>query len=191
MLREAGYEFARFDPPYADPSDPNDVTTHRSGDAASTALYLAQQKALSIPMASIPEGAVVITADTVGTDPAGRLIGTPESADQALNMLRGLVDAVHHIATGVVLRGGDGVLHRLADTAEVLLGPIDDEVLKGYVNTGHWRGKAGGYNLAERTAAGWPITVTGDPGTVMGLPMLKLMPLLSSLGVEPTQPADR
>lgn len=48
-----------------------------------------------------------------------------------------------------------------------------------------WRGKAGGYNLAEIEGR-WPMEVCGDPTTVVGLPMQRLVPILHGLGVKGT-----
>jgi predicted house-cleaning NTP pyrophosphatase (Maf/HAM1 superfamily) len=57
-----------------------------------------------------------------------------------------------------------------------------------YVSSGAWKGKAGAYNLSERIAAGWPLRCEGDETTVMGLPMLKLLPLLRSIAQDDTAP---
>jgi septum formation protein len=76
---------------------------------------------------------------------------------------------------------GDGVDERLADVAVVTWGQVSADTIDTYVASGEWAGKAGGYNLAERVAAGWPITVEGDPATVMGVPMRKLLPVLREL----------
>jgi septum formation protein len=126
----------------------------------------------------------MLTADTLGVDAAGRLLGTPESAEQAAAMLRRLIGGTHRIVTAVVLRPAEGEPVTLVDDATVHVGDVPGPDLERYVASGDWAGKAGGYNLAERWAAGWPIRVEGDPGTVMGLPMRRLVPLLEALGVE-------
>lgn len=187
-MREAGFDFERFDPPFADPADPNEALDAAKGvstpaDGSALAVRLAGLKAASVPADAIPAGAVVLCADTLGITPAGQLIGTPETADHALAMLRGLVGQAHTIVTGVALRTADREPHSFADAATVNLGQIDDAALQTYVDSGDWRGKAGGYNLAERLDAGWPITIQGDPGTVMGLPMRRLTPWLVEWGV--------
>ncbi len=192
MLREAGFAFERFDPPYHDPADPNDAAGR--GDAprqgVALAMCLARRKAESVPAAALPEGGVLLAADTLGLDPAGRLMGTPQAPEQALLMIRRLVGATHAIVSAAVLRGparGDGAVEpplvTLTDTALVTFGHVADEALHRYIASGDWRGKAGGYNLADRLAAGWPIVVEGDPATVMGLPMSKLVPALESLDI--------
>ena len=76
------------------------------------------------------------------------------------------------------------------DTATVTVGDIPGREVNAYVNSGQWRGKAGAYNLDERLEAGWPITFSGDPTTIVGLPMRRLLPLLERLGISPTSLPD-
>ena len=185
LLQEAGYTFTRFDPPFADPADPNLAGDHPA-DGRGRAQSLARAKAMSVPPRMIEPGAVLLTADTIGIDPQGQLIGTPESPAEAMTMLRRLLGRSHQIATGLTLRDHDGQTADLTDVATVHLGEVVGSDLEKYVDAGGWRGKAGGYNLADRLDAGWPIRVDGDPSTVMGLPMVKLTPLLKRWGVTPS-----
>ena len=66
------------------------------------------------------------------------------------------------------------------------IGAIPAEDFEHFLSGGHWRGKAGGYNLPEVIARGWPIRCQGDPQTVVGLPIDRLAPLLRMVmkGVE-------
>jgi septum formation protein len=128
-------------------------------------------------------GALVLSADTVGQNVAGQLIGTPETSDQALDMLRNLVGRRHTIVSAAAW-ADCGKHHAIVDEATVEIGAVSDDELQAYVATGQWQGKAGGYNLAERLAAGWSITVEGDPDTVMGLPMQQLLPKLLASGLQ-------
>lgn len=130
-------------------------------------------------------GATVLGADTVcAVD--GRLLGQPRDEADAAAMIRSVEDREHEVLTGVALvsRGasaGTWSENRtiLADVAVVRVGRIGEGAIREYIASGDWRGKAGGYNLSERLEAGWPIEVTGDPGTVMGLPVRRLEPLLA------------
>ena len=86
----------------------------------------------------------------------------------------------------VALHGGTGREPvTFADSATVRFDRVNDAQLDRYLDTDQWRGKAGGYNLYDRQAEGWPISVTGDPTTVVGLPMAKLRPVLAKHGVSP------
>lgn len=192
-MRGGGFNPVQITPAFQDPADPNEAfeaTPGTTPDGPTAALHLAERKAASLPPDVFEKypGAVVLTSDTVGITPAGQLVGTPESREQALAMLRELVNQPHTIATGVCLCLPDAALDSFVDTASVNLGQVDEDELQRYVATDRWVGKAGGYNLIERQDAGWPITVKGDPGTVMGLPMILLTPLLISLGVVCVRP---
>jgi septum formation protein len=126
-------------------------------------------------------GAIVLAADTVCLD-GDRILGKPSDAADAAAMLRRLRGAVHRATTGVCVIDADGRRRLFSDAALVSMGPIDDDAIDSYVASGAWRGKAGGYNLAERIAEGWPIRCDGDPTSVMGLPMRRVVPLLVATG---------
>lgn len=127
---------------------------------------------------------VVLGADTVVVDD-GQIIGQPRDRDDAERILRRLVNGRHDVVTGVAIlevgaRGAVPIRRDLfVDRATVQVGHVSESDLRSYLDSDRWRGKAGAYNLAERLAAGWPIAVSGDEGTVMGLPMRRLPERLS------------
>ncbi len=119
---------------------------------------------------------IVMGADTA-CELDGRIIGKPESEAEARATLRSMVGQTQRVVTGVALVDPKQPRdHRLllADAALVSFGNLSEDAIDRYLMTGGWRGKAGGYNLTERLADGWPITVQGDPGTVVGLPTQRL-----------------
>ena len=67
------------------------------------------------------------------------------------------------------------------DATLVRIGALPESDLESYVNSGAWSGKSGGYNLSDRIEAGWDIEFEGDPTTVMGLPMGRLVPELEKI----------
>jgi septum formation protein len=114
---------------------------------------------------------VVLGADTVCVQ-HNHIIGQPADAVDARRILRAFDNAEHVVITGVALIDTDtGRRDIFADTASVRWGDVGDLRIDRYIDTGLWRGKAGAYNLHERLDAGWPITFTGDPTTIVGLPM--------------------
>lgn len=132
------------------------------------------------------EDSVVLGADTVCAD-EGRVIGQPRDGAEARAMLRSFVGRAHGVLTGVAIVGpGGGERELFFDSAVVTWGDVGEAEIEAYVDSGAWRGKAGGYNLRERLEAGWPIACEGDPGTVMGLPMRMLGERLVAWGVEPS-----
>ncbi|MFA9479796.1 nucleoside triphosphate pyrophosphatase [Phycisphaerales bacterium AB-hyl4] len=181
LLRDAGYAFEQRTPPFDDPPQP--TATDPAHSAEQIASDLARQKAMSLHE-HLPTPAVVLAADTICVDGDGRLIGQPTDADDAQRMIEHFADATHTVVSGVAVVGpGDERPSCFADTATVHVGPIDVERVRAYIASDQWRGKAGGYNLFERQAAGWPIRVEGDPTTVVGLPMRGVVRLLEAYGV--------
>lgn len=131
----------------------------------------------------------VLGADTACVA-EGALIGTPIDAAEARNMLRSFRDNEHEVVTGVALIELDPAVENdivprrrslFATKARVKWGSVTDQQIEEYVVGGGWAGKAGGYNLRERAAAGWAITCEGDPTCVMGLPMEALLRKLALL----------
>ena len=80
-----------------------------------------------------------------------------------------------------LIEADTGRRHLFAESARVTFGALGNAEIDRYVSSGAWRGKAGGYNLSERLAAGWPITYRGDATTIMGLPMRALRERLRAI----------
>lgn len=177
LLREAGYRFEQVVPPFDDTA-----AAAVSGSPEAAAMDLARRKAMSLADGR-PADTVVLCADTVCVHPDGQTVGKPGGRDEAEAMIRAFVNTDHEVVTAVVMIDVHGEMVSLADTARVGFGPLADHRLPAYLDTGQWRDKAGGYNLFDRQADGWPITVTGDPATVVGLPMRRLGAVLADLGV--------
>lgn len=120
----------------------------------------------------------VLGADTVCVVD-GRILGQPRDAEHAAEMLNAMRNRTHETISGVCMISlPTGARLIFADQTHVHVGRLTDRQIEEYVESGDWRGKAGGYNLTERQVAGWPIETEGDPGTVMGLPMRRLMGVL-------------
>lgn len=196
LLRDAGLVFEQRSPPFEDPDQPPGELT--GSEAEGYAIALAKRKAASLAPGIDPPR-LILAADTICIDDQGRLVGKPTDRDDAERMLRAFVNTTHRVVTGVALLrvGGPELsqahdrreahadtawacrgVYDFADTATVSFGPIGDDALRRYLASDDWQGKAGGYNLFDRLAAGWPIEVTGDPSTVVGLPMRRLTAVL-------------
>lgn len=123
---------------------------------------------------------VVLGADTVCVCD-GEVLGQPADAAEAERMLRRFEGRAHEVLTGVALVASTHALREVfVDRSVVRFGSLSDEQRSSYLASGGWRGKAGGYNIAERLADGWPIQFDGDETSIMGLPMEALGPRLAS-----------
>jgi len=180
LLAGAGYRFVQADPPFDDPPQPR----LGSGETPQAlAQGLAAQKARSlINNQDLPSGqnTLILAADTVLVAPDDTLLGQPCDRQGAQRMLTLLINATHRVHTGVALVDPVGQRsHEFTDTAGVQLGHVTATQLTAYLDTQQWQGKAGGYNLFDLQDH-WPFTVTGDPTTVVGLPMRKLARYLAA-----------
>lgn len=138
-------------------------------------------------MESIQNNAdVVIGADTACVKD-GELIGTPADAVEAERIVRRLSRGRHEVVTGVaVLEPRTGRRELFVDRASVNVGDLSDDMVRDYIASGQWAGKAGAYNLSERIAGGWPIEYVGRPDTIMGLPVAPLKQRLARLAATET-----
>ncbi|MCH2146211.1 MAG: Maf family protein [Phycisphaerales bacterium] len=121
---------------------------------------------------------VVIAADTVCVL-HNHVFGQPKEGQDARDMLRAMTNREHHVYTGWCIATQDGHLESGCDIASIYIGDLSEQSIDTYIQSEHWKGKAGGYNVLEQIEAGWPISVEGDMTGVMGLPMQVLEPLLS------------
>jgi len=182
LLAENGYQFTIVDPGIDDAllREPKGV---RPDQWACSLAYLKASAAvrrcrhLHVPLS---DETVVLGADTVVIK-AGMLIGKPADAADAGRIIRLLRAGEHRVVTGVALLCPRTDRRQIfADTATVRFGELGDGAVDEYVASGNWRGKAGGYNLFERSAAGWPLNWEGDPTAIVGLPVAALRKALST-----------
>jgi septum formation protein len=179
LLAQAGIGFDVRPAPFDD-ADLLPGTDHDPAHWAAALAFL-KAKAVADGLGAGYTGPCVLAADTIVVH-RGVMIGKPADGAHAERMIRGLMDAEHEVVTGcAVIEPATGYRKIFTDTARVWMGRLSDEQIRRHVESGAWRGKAGGYNLDEQIAAGWPIRTEGDPGTVMGLPMTKLKPVLAAL----------
>ena len=119
----------------------------------------------------------VIGADTVVTL-GGRILGKPDDAAHALEMLRSLQGERHQVITGVALRcvqEDRGEI--LSRTTEVRFAAFSDVVLSAYIRTGEPMDKAGAYGIQGK--GGFLVrSITGSCSNVIGLPVNTCIGLL-------------
>jgi nucleoside triphosphate pyrophosphatase len=172
LLRQIGIE-----PAAIDPADIDETPRGRELPAAH-ARRLADAKAAAV--SARHPGAFVLAADTVVA--CGRRI-LPKATDaktarECLNLLSG---RRHRVLGAVVLFGPDGrKAKRLVATAVTFKRLSADEI-DGYLASGEWEGKAGGYAIQGRAAQFVP-QIVGSYSNVVGLPLYETAALLRGLG---------
>ncbi|WP_299964390.1 nucleoside triphosphate pyrophosphatase [uncultured Roseobacter sp.] len=123
---------------------------------------------------------VVLCADTtVGL--GRRILGKPADAAEAAAFLRLLSGRRHRVITAVAVRRGAEIWERDV-VSTVRMKSISDEELQGYLSTGDWQGKAGGYGIQGPAGALIP-WISGSFTGIVGLPLTETAGLLRAAGV--------
>ena len=172
LLQAAGFA-VRVVPSGADET----VAAHVPPEQA--VVELARRKAHAV-LARVPDAGWLIAADTavlIGAD----LVGKPADRAAARATLRRLAGAVHHVLTGVALATPDGVLEVALARTAVTFAPLSAAQLEWYLDTGEWRGAAGGYRIQGRAAL-LISHLHGSYSNVVGLPLETIYRMLARNG---------
>ena len=131
--------------------------------------------------AATEAGAVILAADTVVA--AGRRIlpktETEAEARRALTLLSGRRHRVH---SAIAVVDAAGKTRFRLSTTTVTFKRLSDEELAAYLDSGEWRGKAGGYAIQGRAEA-LIRAISGSHSGVMGLPLYETRTLLRAAGL--------
>ncbi|MBY5973061.1 Maf family protein [Ferrimonas balearica] len=137
---------------------------------------MAREKAQAVPAAA---DEIVLVADT--TVALGRrILGKPADAGEAAAFLYAMSGRRHRVVTALAVKRGDQLWQRDVVTAVKMKHLSDDEV-NGYLATGDWQGKAGGYGIQGPAGAFVP-WLQGSYSAVMGLPLAETATLLMAAG---------
>jgi septum formation protein len=125
----------------------------------------------------------VLGSDTVVVN-EDRILGKPRDRQHALEMLTSLSGKTHRVLTAVALVMGDKSGIRLSES-RVTFGPVDEQDLHRYWESGEPVDKAGAYAV-QGLAAAFINRLEGSYSGVMGLPLHETLELLRSFGLDVT-----
>ena len=166
--------------------DEEEAQQRYRGPSEEMAEWLAKHKAaaaLKLPQAA---GRLVIAADTtvvLGND----VLGKPQNAEHALDLLRTLRGRWHHVISGVVVCStikGRTVMHSDSCITPVLMRNYSDAEILAYIATGDPMDKAGSYSIQHPTFQPTE-QIDGCYMNVVGLPLCTVTDLLAEFGVYP------
>jgi septum formation protein len=143
---------------------------------------LAAQKAHAIAHKRNKERPI-LAADTVVIVDENEVLGKPADAEEARVMLTRLSGRAHRVVTAFHILYGDAERGR-AVTTEVTMRVLRPAEIQGYVGSGEWEGKAGGYAI-QGLAGAFVRTVSGSYSNVVGLPVCEVLEDLDALGALP------
>jgi septum formation protein len=114
---------------------------------------------------------------TVSVD--GHQYGKPADREEAARMLRMLSGREHDVWSGIAIRRG-GDEQTAARCTRVRFRTLTEPLLRWYLDSGEWQGRAGGYAIQGRGAA-LVEAVDGDFWNVVGLPVPDLVRMAPEL----------
>ncbi|MFD2251586.1 septum formation protein [Pseudochelatococcus lubricantis] len=124
--------------------------------------------------------AYIIAADTV-VAVGRRILPKAEIAEEAEQCLRLLSGRAHRVYTALAVVSPHGRLRdRVVETRLRFKNLARDE-MDGYLASGEWRGKAGGYAI-QGLAGSFVVKLVGSYSAVVGLPLYETVSLLTGEG---------
>jgi len=149
-----------------------DVEELAAGDPIEVACENALRKARA--GAEKRPGETILGVDTVvALD--GEIFGKPSDTEAAITTLKRLSGRTHEVISGLALAksANTQVVH---EVTKVTFRDLDDALVRRYVRTGEWSGRAGGYAI-QGIGAGLVRRIMGDYLNVVGLPVGNLLDL--------------
>lgn len=172
LLSQLGFIPDIIDPPEVD------ETPLRSESPLQYARRLAAAKAAAV-LARRPN-AFVLGADTVVAC-GRRILPKAEDLETARRCLQFLSGRRHRVVGSICVIGPDGRQAGRVVTTLVAFKQLSRAEMDGYLASGEWQGKAGGYAIQGRAAAFVP-WISGSYSNVVGLPLFETRALLAGLG---------
>ncbi len=122
---------------------------------------------------------IVLCADT--TVALGRrILGKPADAGEAAAFLWALSGRRHRVVTAIAVKRGERIWERDV-VSQVKMKALSDAEMNGYLATGDWQGKAGGYGIQGPAGALIP-WMSGSYSAIVGLPLAETAQLLQAAG---------
>ena len=147
---------------------------------------LSLRKARAVAALLQGQDALVLGADTVvalSVEGAWRLLGKPAGAVEAEEMLSQLSGSKHAVITGVsVIDAATAAELTSSECTWVTMREITPLEVRGYVSSGEWKDKAGGYAIQESADAFVSSLEGGGFDNVVGLPIGLVRRLLRASG---------
>jgi septum formation protein len=122
----------------------------------------------------------ILSADTVVAC-GRRILPKAETKEQAGACLQLLSGRAHDVLTGVAVLAPDGREASRVVESRVTFKRLSQEEMAGYLASGEWRGKAGGYAI-QGLAGGLVSEISGSYSAIVGLPLYETTCLLEGLG---------
>lgn len=140
----------------------------------------AQAAAESHQVAALEGSPYILSADTVVAI-GRRILGKPDNMEEAGIFLKKLSGRSHRVFTSICLVSPSGGYRQKTVETRVRFKRLTRQDLEGYLASGEWRDKAGGYAIQGRAEA-FVQKLSGSYSNVVGLPLHETIALLQNAG---------
>ena len=145
--------------------------------------YLASKKVEAV-IRQLPSGQMipwVFGADTL-VFKDDKILGKPESQEQAIQFLKDLSGTTHKVVTSIALFNGKlSYLSTRTSINSVTFAPLSDKEIDWYIQTGEWHGVAGAYRI-QGLASCFISHIEGSYSSIIGLPIFEFYDILKEQG---------
>jgi septum formation protein len=148
---------------------PPDLDETELKDESPRALALRLAIAKGEVVAALETGAFVLSADTV-VGIGRRILPKAETEADVRHCFKLLSGRTHDVFTGVALVAPDGRRASRVGACRVTFKRLSHAEIEGYVASGEWKGKAGGYGIQGQSEA-FVTGLQGSYSAVVGLPL--------------------
>ncbi len=124
--------------------------------------------------------AYILGADTV-VAVGRRILPKPELMEEAAACLRLLSGRTHRVYTGVCLVTPHNAVKTRLVESRVRFKRLSSLDIESYLDSGEWRGKAGGYAI-QGLAGGFVVKLVGSYPNVVGMPLFETATMLGGEG---------
>ncbi len=157
-----------------------DETPHKAEQPAAYAKRIASEKALKV--SSQHTGSIILAADTV-VGVGRRILPKTETEAEAKTCLELMSGRRHNVLTAISVIGKNGKQKTKLVVSVVKFRRLSESDIAAYINSGEWKGKAGGYAIQGKAAALIPF-ISGSYSNIVGLPLFETLAMLKDAGYE-------
>lgn len=150
-----------------------DETPHTGETPLDFVERMAKEKAMAV-IKNCTTDEIVIAADTIVVFD-GKILGKPETPNDALRMLSELNGSIHQVITGyAIFDCRDKSIIQKAATTEVEFNQLSESFLRSYAATDEPHDKAGSYSI-QGIGTALVKKINGSYNNVVGLPIEQLL----------------
>ncbi len=183
LLAQVGVAHEVLDPAGAGGAGEVDETPHPGEAPPEYVRRVAEAKAAAgwerVCRERLPRHPLLAADTTVAVD--GNILGKPDDAAAAADMLRTLSGRAHQVYTAVAVAWNDRIEIALSKS-NVTMRKLSEGEIAQYIETGEPMDKAGAYGVQGRAAI-FIQRIEGSYSGVMGLPLFETATLLSGTGL--------